>query len=109
MAVKNSLTKNDVLDIIKSKNIENICWRRLTDYIDSLHIELSQVKMMNKHEQEMIEQYWDEAHEKMLESVLVNNEELRGLFETYPERKEEYKFKILDSEVLEAPTPPTKK
>ncbi len=62
---------------------------------------------MNKHDQKMIEKYWDEAHEKMLESVLVDNEELRQLFETYPERKELYKFKILDSEVLEAPTSPT--
>ena len=35
--------------------------------------------------------------EKMLEDCLKKNETLRTLFEEHPEKKEEYKFKILDS------------
>jgi hypothetical protein len=49
---------------------------------------------------------WTKQHERELEEQLSQNEELRELFEQYPERKELYKLKILDSEVTEAPSPP---
>lgn len=61
---------------------------------------------MTEHDRQMLEKFWDETHEKQLEAVLLNNAELRKVFEAFPERKDLYKLKILDSEVKEVPTPP---
>lgn len=61
---------------------------------------------MVEREKKLLKERWDNEHEKQLEEVLSKNEELRKLFEKYPERKTLYKLKILDSEVAEAPTPP---
>lgn len=61
---------------------------------------------MTRQNEERIAKLWTKQHERELEEQLSQNEELRELFEQYPERKELYKLKILDSEVTEAPSPP---
>ncbi len=53
--------------------------------------------MLDAAQKKLIAERWDEAHERMLESVLAENEELRKVFEESPEKKELYKFKILDA------------
>lgn len=53
---------------------------------------------MDKMQKKLIADRWDEAHEKQLETLLQENEGMRKLFEEHPEKKELYKFKILDSE-----------
>jgi hypothetical protein len=53
-----------------------------------------------------LDKLWTKQHEQVLEQQLSKNEGLRELFEQYPEKKELYKLKILDSEVTEAPSPP---
>ena len=53
---------------------------------------------MNEQEKRLLEQYWDEAHEKQLEKILSENEELRNLLEEHPDRKLLYKLKIINSE-----------
>ena len=46
----------------------------------------------------LIKEYWDQEHEDMLNRELETNDELRKLFEKHPEKREQYKFNILDSE-----------
>jgi hypothetical protein len=55
---------------------------------------------MDKIQKQMIADLWDDKHEKQLEKMLSSDAgaELRKLFQKHPEKKEEYKFKILDSE-----------
>ena len=61
---------------------------------------------MDANEKKLLENRWDAEHERQFDKVLSENEELRKLFEKYPERKNLYKLKILDSEMIEYPTPP---
>lgn len=61
---------------------------------------------MDKQDKQRLEKFWNKAHEKQLEAAISQNAELAKVFIQYPERKDLYKLKILDSEVLEAPTPP---
>lgn len=61
---------------------------------------------MDKRMKKRIEDQWDAEHEKQLERVLSHNEELRKLFQDNPEKKEEYKAKILDLEGVHYPKPP---
>lgn len=53
---------------------------------------------MDEMQKRLIKDYWDQKHEDMLNRELETNDELRKLFEKHPEKKEQYKFKILDSE-----------
>lgn len=53
---------------------------------------------MNAEQKRIIKELWTEHHEKLLNKELEANDELRKLFEKHPEKKDEYKFKILDSE-----------
>jgi hypothetical protein len=55
---------------------------------------------MDEMQKKMVADFWDDKHEKQLEEMLLsdNGTELRKLFQDHPEKKEEYKFKILDSE-----------
>ena len=47
---------------------------------------------MDEMQKKLIEMYWDDRMEKMLEDCLKKNETLRTLFEEHPEKKEEYKL-----------------
>lgn len=53
---------------------------------------------MDAEQKRIIKELWTEHHEKLLNKELEANNELRKLFEKHPEKKDEYKFKILDSE-----------
>lgn len=53
---------------------------------------------MNEQEKKLLEEYWDEAHEKLLEKELSENEELRKIFREHPDRKPLYKLKIITTE-----------
>ncbi|MBQ6744095.1 MAG: hypothetical protein IJR05_05005 [Acidaminococcaceae bacterium] len=53
--------------------------------------------MMDEMQKKLIETCWNEQLEQMLEDCLKENKELRMLFEKHPEKREEYKFKFLDS------------
>ena len=55
---------------------------------------------MDKLQKQIVADFWDEEHEKQLNEMLSSDggAELRKLFQKHPEKKEEYKFKILDSE-----------
>lgn len=53
---------------------------------------------MTEQEKRLLEQYWDETHEKQLEKMLSENDELKKVFEKYPDRKDLYKLKIINSE-----------
>lgn len=61
---------------------------------------------MERKEQQLIDERWDKKHEKQLEEALAGNEELRKLFKKSPEKKEEYKLKIIEGETVHYPTPP---
>lgn len=61
---------------------------------------------MDVNEKRLLENRWDAEHEKRLDRILSENKELQELFEKYPERKDLYKLKILNSEMVEYPTPP---
>lgn len=52
---------------------------------------------MDAAQKKLIADLWDEEHERQLEEILAENEELRKVFEENPEKKELYKFKILDA------------
>lgn len=62
--------------------------------------------MLNEHDKKLLEMFWDKEHEEMLEKEFSNNEELRKVFEKHPDRKDMYKLKIIDSEVVHYPSPP---
>lgn len=55
---------------------------------------------MDEMQKKVVADFWDDRHEKQFEEMLLSDTgtELRKLFKKHPEKKEEYKFKILDSE-----------
>ena len=62
---------------------------------------------MEQYKKDLIAKYWNDAFEQQLQDVLANNPTMVELFAKHPERKEEYKFKILDLQPLKAgPAPP---
>lgn len=60
---------------------------------------------MTDYQKQLVEKYWTESHEKQLNEHLGQNDDLRKLFEKHPEKKELYKFKLLDSGPTEYPPP----
>ena len=53
---------------------------------------------MDAAQKKLIADRWNDEHERQLEAVLADNEELRKVFEESPEKRELYKLKILDAE-----------
>lgn len=60
---------------------------------------------MNEHDKKLLDTFWNDEQEKMLDDELAKNKELRELFEKHPERKEAYKLKIVDAGAMHIPTP----
>lgn len=53
---------------------------------------------MEQYKKDMIAKYWNNGLERQLEEALSDNPALAEVFKKHPERKEEYKFKILDAQ-----------